>query len=362
MDFFITSQVGVNLEIYNQFNSNGLDTTRLTPDKYLEGILKNDRIILARAITLVESLREEDEQDSNTLIDKILPYTGNSVRIGITGSPGVGKSTFIEVFGKYITSENKKIAVLTIDPSSQITKGSILGDKTRMEDLSRNKMAFIRPTSSGNALGGTANKTREVMLLCEAAGYEVIVVETVGVGQSEVAVKNMTDFFLLLVLARAGDELQGIKKGIVEMSDAIVITKADGNSMKDAERARVEYQQALHYTDDSPKGTKKVLMCSALTGEGIAEIWKTIMEYITASKLSGYFDENRLGQMQWWFHENFQQMITRDVSRNPEVVKARELLLMQIRNKTISPQSAALKLLETYHKYYLKDRSGKNAQ
>ena len=204
---------------------------RLTSDQYATGILSGDRVMLGQAITLIESNLENDKALSVEVLEKIMPNTGNAFRLGITGAPGVGKSTFIEAFGKYVTEQGKKIAVLTIDPSSQLTKGSILGDKTRMEELSKNPMAFIRPTASGNTLGGVANKTREVLLLCEAAGHEVIIIETVGVGQSEVTVKNMVDFFLLLMLAGAGDELQGIKKGIMEITDAMVITKADGDNI-----------------------------------------------------------------------------------------------------------------------------------
>ena len=214
---------------------------RLTADEYIAGIIAGNRIILSRAITLIESQLENDREIAQKVLEKILPHTGKAIRIGITGVPGVGKSTFIEAFGKHITTNNKKIAVLAIDPSSQCSKGSIMGDKTRMEELAHDDSAYIRPSPSGNILGGVANKTRETMLLCEAAGFEVIIVETVGVGQSETLVKGMVDFFLLLMLSGAGDELQGIKRGIMEMADAIAITKADGDNCKNSKNACGKY-------------------------------------------------------------------------------------------------------------------------
>ncbi|MEQ8425385.1 MAG: methylmalonyl Co-A mutase-associated GTPase MeaB, partial [Cyclobacteriaceae bacterium] len=228
--------------IYNQAQS----ASRLTTDAYIKGILAQDRVVLSRAITLVESQLTSDQFLAEDLIQTLLPKTGNAIRIGITGIPGVGKSTFIESFGKYLTAIGKKLAVLAIDPSSQRTKGSILGDKTRMEELSKDDNAFIRPTSAANALGGVSDRTREAILLCEAAGFDVIIVETVGVGQSEIAVRSMVDFFLLLLIGGAGDELQGIKKGIMEMADGVVITKADGDNTKRAQQAQTDYQHALH--------------------------------------------------------------------------------------------------------------------
>lgn len=253
---------------------------RLTTEEYATGIVSGDRIILAKGISLVESSIPEDQKQSAELLAKLNHKTGNSIRIGITGVPGVGKSTFIEAFGKHITSLNKKIAVLTIDPSSQLTKGSILGDKTRMDELSKNPLAFIRPSASGSTLGGTTGSTRECILLCEAAGYEVIIVETVGVGQSETGVKNLVDFFLLLMLAGAGDELQGIKKGIMEMADAVVITKADGDNIKRAKGAQADYQHALNLFTDNISGWKpKVLTSSALEHKGIKEVWAAILSF-----------------------------------------------------------------------------------
>src|SRR5690349_8544610 len=275
--FFIRGQVSSKFRnLASILKHSVLNNSRYSPHQYRNGIFSGDRVTLAKAITLVESSLPADQSLAAEVLDEIIPRTGNSIRIGITGIPGVGKSTFIEALGKQLTQE-KKVAVLTIDPSSQLTRGSILGDKTRMEELSKNPNAFIRPTASGNTLGGVASKTREALLLCEAAGYDVIIVETVGVGQSEVAVKNMVDFFLLLVLAGAGDELQGIKKGIMEMADGIVITKADGDNVKHATEAQAEYQHALHLSSGSPsRWQPKVLTASAILNEGLDDIWKMI--------------------------------------------------------------------------------------
>jgi LAO/AO transport system kinase len=301
---------------------------RLEPQKYVEGILKGDRILLSKAITLIESALPEDNELAEEVLSTIIPYTGKSIRIGITGVPGVGKSSFIESFGKHITSLDKKLAVLTIDPSSQRSKGAILGDKTRMEMLSVDPNAYIRPSASGSALGGVAQKTRETMLLCEAAGFEVIFIETVGVGQSETSVNGMVDFFLLLMLAGAGDELQGIKKGIMEMADSIVITKADGDNLRKAERARIEYQNALHLFPHSKTGWyPKVLLCSALEDSGIKEIWQMIEDYFTHIKHKGYFEVKRKEQNIAWMHHLVKDALTnrffnsdviRDMIKNEE--------------------------------------------
>ena len=263
---------------------------RLSPDAYIKGILANDRIILSRAITLIESQLSEDRKLAEKVLEGILPNTGNAIRIGITGVPGVGKSTFIEAFGKYITTQNKKIAVLAIDPTSQRTKGSIMGDKTRMEELAHDPLAYIRPSPSGNTLGGVANKTRETMLLCEAAGFDIILVETVGVGQSETVVKGMVDFFLLLMLSGAGDELQGIKRGIMEMADAVVITKTDGDNIQKAKNAKMEYIHALHlYPPTQNNWYPPVLTCSALQQTGLTEIWEVMMEFSKLMQQNGYW-------------------------------------------------------------------------
>lgn len=324
--------------------------SRLSIQEYATGILSGDRVVLGKAVTFVESNLHEDQQQVSLLVEKIIQYTGNSIRIGITGVPGVGKSTFIETFGKYITTLGKKIAVLTVDPSSQLTKGSILGDKTRMEELSKNPLAFIRPTASGTTLGGVAKRTREAILLCEAAGHDVIIVETVGVGQSEVAVKNMVDFFLLLMLAGAGDELQGIKKGIMEMADAVVITKADGDNIKSATEAQAEYQHALHLLPPSSTGWKKeVLTCSALQNIGIEKIWQLITEFQKKSISSGYFIENRVQQTITWFHDYLDQLLKMDLKRFPKIGKEMADLENQVAHQKISVQSAAHHLLASYH-------------
>jgi LAO/AO transport system kinase len=326
-----------------------LNNSRLTVQQLKDGILSGDRVILARAITLVESSLTTDQQSAHALMDSILPYTGKSIRIGITGVPGVGKSTFIETFGKYVTGHSRKIAVLTVDPSSQLTKGSILGDKTRMEELSRNKSAFIRPSASGDTLGGVAGKTREAMLLCEAAGFDVIIIETVGVGQSEVAVKNMVDFFLLLMLAGAGDELQGIKKGIMEMADAVVITKADGDNVKNSTQAQAEYQHALHMMAQKHSGwTPKVLTCSAITGTGIDAVWKMVSDFQEKTLITGRFESNRVHQNIAWFNDIFNQLLQQDFFK-AGLSQLRSDLEIRVREQNISPNHAAARLLEAYH-------------
>ena len=254
------------------------------------GIFNGDKSTLARAITLVESTKKENLEKANIIIEKCLVKSTDSIRIGITGVPGVGKSTFIEVFGKQLTSQGKKVAVLAIDPTSTQTQGSILGDKTRMQELVKDANAFIRPSPSGSSLGGVTRKTRETIILCEAAGYDVILIETVGVGQSETAVHSMVDFFLLLKLPGAGDELQGIKRGIIEMADAIVINKADGDQIKNARNAAIEFSRALHLYPPKENGwSPKVLSCSAIENKGLAEIWVMISNYISQSKKDEFF-------------------------------------------------------------------------
>lgn len=290
---------------------------RLTKEEYLDGLLKGERVILGKAITLIESNLESDKILAQELLNDILPYTGNSIRLGITGVPGVGKSTFIESFGKSLTSKNKKIAVLAIDPTSQRTHGSIMGDKTRMEELAHDSLAFIRPSPSGNTLGGVANKTRETMLLCEAAGFEVIIIETVGVGQSETVVKEMVDFFLLLMLAGAGDELQGIKRGIMEMADGIVITKADGDNQQKANNARMEYLHALHLFPPAENGwNPPVLTCSAVENTGLDEIWEMITEYSDKMKNCGFWKNNRHQQNLIWFYSYIKQNLEDNFFKN----------------------------------------------
>lgn len=322
----------------------------MNPDQYAQGILAGDRIMLARAITLMESTLPEDQTTARLLLKKVESKTGNALRIGITGAPGVGKSTFIEAFGNLITSKKNKVAILTIDPSSLLTRGSILGDKTRMAELSKNPNAFIRPTSSSSFLGGVAGHTREAMLLCEAAGFNIILIETVGVGQSEVMVRNMVDFFLLLMLAGAGDELQGIKKGVMEMADAVVVTKADGDNAPHATKAQAEYQHALHLLPASSSGwIPKVLTCSAIKGTGIDEIWKMIQSYQKKTSESGYFDENRTRQNITWFQDHFHQLLNQDYLKFPGLKKVIDSANRDIREGKTTPHQAAEMLLDAYH-------------
>ncbi|MFY0689464.1 MAG: methylmalonyl Co-A mutase-associated GTPase MeaB [Cyclobacteriaceae bacterium] len=275
-----------------------------TVEDFANEILSGNRFVLSRAITLSESKKPTDRDFSNELLNRLLPATGNSVRIGITGIPGVGKSTFIDAFGTYLTNQGKKLAVLSIDPSSKKTKGSILGDKTRMAQLSNDVNAFIRPSPSGNHLGGVAQRTRETMLLCEAAGFDVIIIETVGVGQSETAVKDMVDVFLLLMLSGGGDELQGIKRGIMEMTDIIAINKVDGDNVKAGQRARQQYEQALHLFPGNENGwTVPVMTTSAIDAQGLEEIWIQMEHFFISTKANGWFDQNRNDQKLKWFKE-----------------------------------------------------------
>ena len=306
-----------------------------------QGILAGDRRTLARAITVAESTLPGDQELTDQLLRKILPSTGKSIRIGITGVPGVGKSTFIETFGKHVTAGGKKLAILTVDPSSQKTGGSILGDKTRMEHLSRNTDVFIRPSPSGLALGGVTSRTRETILLCEAAGFNVIVIETVGVGQSETEVRNMVDFFLLMMLAGAGDELQGIKKGIVEMADGIVINKADGDNIKAARQAQADAAQALHMLPPPASGWKiQVLTSSALEDRGIDDIWRMIRDFEHQMKRSGYFDEQRRLQIVRWFDERVEGRLKMLLSE-PKIQSIRADLIRQVSDGALMPAEAA---------------------
>ena len=328
-----------------------MNNSRLTIAEYRDGLFSGDRIILSKAITLIESNLPNDQKMAGQLIEQIISKTGDSIRIGITGVPGVGKSTFIETFGNALTTEGKKIAILTIDPSSQLTKGSILGDKTRMASLSKNSNAYIRPTASGNVLGGIASRTREAMLLCEAAGFDVIIIETVGVGQSEVNVRNMVDFFLLLMLAGAGDELQGIKKGIMEMADAIVITKADEDNIQNARRAQSDFQHALHLLPSKPSGwITPVATCSALTNQGIADVWKLITKFKNKTTESGFFERQRSDQNVQWFNEYFGQLLLSDFQHNEHVQQIMKGLSLQVHDKQLTPYSAAMQLLLEYKK------------
>lgn len=312
----------------------------------IEAIVKGDITALSRAITLIESTNPEHSEKANRIIKGCLSHTRPSIRIGITGVPGVGKSTFIEAFGSYLTNLGKKVAVLAVDPSSSLSKGSILGDKTRMEDLVKNPNAFIRPSASGSSLGGVARKTRETIILCEAAGYDTIIIETVGVGQSETAVHSMVDFFLLLKLAGAGDELQGIKRGIIEMADAIVINKADGDNVKRAKAAKIEFNRALHLYPEKDSGwTPKVTLCSALKDEGIDNVWSMITEFIEKTNTSGYFNNRRLEQQKYWLLQTIEDRLKTDFYNRAAIKEALEKQLKLIEAGQTTPFAAADVLL-----------------
>ena len=312
----------------------------------VNGIITGDITALSRAITLVESSNPVHLSKANAIINDCLPHANQSVRIGITGVPGVGKSTFIETFGTYLTSLGKKVAVLAVDPSSSVTKGSILGDKTRMEDLVKNQNAFIRPSPSGTSLGGVARKTRETIILCEAAGYDIIIIETVGVGQSETAVHSMVDFFLLLKLAGAGDELQGIKRGIMEMADAIAINKSDGDNIKHAKLAQVEFNRAMHLYPAKPSGwLPKVTLCSALKNEGITELWSLIEDYIKLTQKNHYFETNRKEQNKFWLLQTIEDRLKSDFFNTPIIKKELEIQLKLIDEAKTTPFAAADYLL-----------------
>lgn len=312
----------------------------------VKGITAGNITDLSRAITLVESTNQTHTQKAHDIITACLPYANNSVRVGITGVPGVGKSTFIEAFGTYLTSIGRKVAVLAVDPSSSLSKGSILGDKTRMEDLVKDKNAFIRPSPSGDSLGGVARKTRETIILCEAAGFDTIIIETVGVGQSETAVHSMVDFFLLLKLAGAGDELQGIKRGIIEMADAIVINKADGDNLKAAKSAKVEFNRALHLYPEKDSGwSPKVSLCSALKQKGISEVWDVIQEYLEITSSNHYFEHNRNNQNKFWLLQTIEERLKSDFYKSENIKKALPAQIKLVEEGKTTPFAAAEYLL-----------------
>jgi len=319
----------------------------LSPAEYVEGILSGNRTVLSRAITLVESQRAEHQAIAEEVVSACIRHSGKSIRIGITGVPGVGKSTFIEAFGLSLIEAGRRVAVLAIDPTSQKSKGSILGDKTRMEKLATHEHAFIRPSPSSGSLGGIAPKTREAMLLCEAAGYNAILVETVGVGQSEIAVHSMTDFFLLLMLAGAGDELQGIKRGIMEMADLIAINKADGANRDKARLAQQEYQHALHFFPPHPNGWRpRTLTCSALTGEGIVEIREVIFEFEKKMSKNGWIERQRTEQASYWLRQALEHELLSRFYASEQVKAKLPELDAAVRKGEISPLRAAKALLK----------------
>jgi len=318
----------------------------LSIDDYLKGILRSDITILSKAITIIESNKKEHFDTARAIIDKCLPYSGNSVRLGITGIPGAGKSTFIEAFGNKLLEQGKKIAVLAVDPSSEKSKGSILGDKTRMESLSQKENVYIRPTPSSGSLGGVARKTRETILLCEAAGFDLIIIETVGVGQSETMVKSMVDFFILLMIAGAGDELQGVKRGIMEMANLILINKADGDNIKRAEQALIDIENSLHYFPvDKSSWIPKVYKISSLNKTGLSEVQQTIDNYCKITNKNSYFKENRNNQSIYWMHQILKESILQDFYNDPLIIENLQQVEKLINNNRISSYDAAYKLL-----------------
>jgi len=315
-------------------------------DYYINGIRGKNRRILSKAITLIESSLSEDRKTAGELLEALLPHTGKAVRLGITGVPGVGKSTFVEAFGMYLMEQGLSLAVLAIDPSSSRTGGSIMADKTRMEKLSSEPNAFIRPSPSGGMLGGVAGKTREAMVLCEAAGYDVVIVETVGVGQSETTVASMVDFFLVLMLAGAGDELQGIKKGVLELADAVVINKADQDNIKKAERARKEYENALHLLRPaSPIWSPPVMTCSAIEANGIAEIWSTVTSHREKLMTSGEMEKKRKKQSIDWMWSLVDEGLRFRFQKDKGVKKELPEIAENVENGNMTPTSAANRLL-----------------
>ena len=343
----LTERAGVEQPMQVNPNFRRHKKSELTVDDYVKGILEGNRTILSRAITMIESENPAHIAMAQTIIERCLPHSGNSLRIGITGVPGVGKSTFIESFGGMLTAEGHKLAVLAIDPSSERTKGSILGDKTRMETLSVDPNAFIRPSPSGSALGGVARKTRESIILCEAAGFDVIIVETVGVGQSETVVKSMVDFFLLLMLAGAGDELQGIKRGIMEMADALVINKADGDNLPKAKGAASQYRAALKLFPKNDNGWDvPVEVCSARECFALDKVWQIIKDFVALTKGNGSFEKTRNEQLINIFYHWIEYTLHNRFYNN-ETTQARiEELLPLIQSKQISPYKAAAELTE----------------
>ncbi len=323
----------------------------LTLSEYVEGIEKGNISILSQAVTLVESNKPEHFQLAQQIIDKCVPKSGTAIRLGITGVPGAGKSTFIESLGMHILGQGGKLAVLAIDPSSERTKGSILGDKTRMEQLSTENNAYIRPSPSAGTLGGVAQKTRETIILCEAAGFDTIFVETVGVGQSETSVHSMVDFFLLLMLAGAGDELQGIKRGIMEMADGIAINKADGQNVKRTQIAKTQLVNALHFFPPTDSGWKpEVMTCSAYYHEGVKEVWQMILDYVSFTRGNGYFEGRRKAQSKYWMYESLNSALKSNFYQQEGMQAKIVNQEFKVMNDEMSSFKAARELLEDYFK------------
>lgn len=322
-------------------------------EEYVKGILSGDRVLLSQAVTLVESSLPEHQETAQAIIEQCLSHSGNSIRVGITGVPGAGKSTSIDAFGMHLLEQGHKLAVLAIDPSSERSKGSILGDKTRMEKLSMAENAFIRPSPSAGSLGGVARKTREIIVLCEAAGFDYIFVETVGVGQSETAVHSMVDFFLLIQLAGTGDELQGIKRGIMEMADGIVINKADGDNIDKANMARRQLRNALHLYPLPESGwSPEVLTYSGYYKIGIAEVWEMIHRFIAFVKENGYFDRKRKEQAKYWMFESINEQLRNGFYRDPEIAQLLSRLEDEVLQDRKSSFTAAREALDAYYRIH----------
>ena len=354
-EFKSALKVNPGVEQPSTINENAIKRLKATRQKtfsvqhYVDGILDGNISILSQAITLIESSLPRHHEIGQKVIEQCLPFTGNSVRIGITGVPGAGKSTFIEALGGTITQSGGRLAVLAIDPSSERSKGSILGDKTRMETLCNDPNAFIRPSPSAGSLGGVARKTRESIILCEAAGFDTIFIETVGVGQSETAVHSMVDFFLLLMLSGAGDELQGIKRGIMEMADLIGITKADGENIKKAQMARIQYESALHLFPKPESGwLPQVKTCSSYTQDGIVDIWEAVNDYVDETKKSGYLQSRRLQQAKFWMIQTITEALKDDLFNNPSVQELIKSTEKDVLNDRISSFAAAKKIIDFY--------------
>ncbi len=316
---------------------------------YIDGVLAQNRRIVAKTITLIESSLPSHHEKAKAVVDALLPYAGKAVRIGITGVPGVGKSTYIESFGLQLVKQGHRVAVLAVDPSSSKSGGSIMGDKTRMERLSLEQQAFIRPSPSGGTLGGVARRTRETIVVCEAAGFDVIIVETVGVGQSETTVASMVDFFLVLMLAGAGDELQGIKKGVLELADAVAINKADGNNIGNAKNAKIEYEKALNLLTPSSKiWSPPVLTCSAVTMDGIEDIWQTILDHKKKLEASGELGEKRKRQALDWLWALVEEGLRERFYSNPDVEKSLSEIVEAVEKGETAPTAAAYRLLDLH--------------
>ncbi|MFH1157189.1 MAG: methylmalonyl Co-A mutase-associated GTPase MeaB [Pseudomonadota bacterium] len=315
-------------------------------DDYAQGVLEGKRRSIAKAITLVESSLPDHRRLAAGLMERLLPHTGNAIRLGITGVPGVGKSTFVENLGLYLADQGHRIAVLAVDPSSRRSGGSILGDKTRMEKLAAHDNTFIRPSPSGETLGGVASKTRETMLVCEAAGFDVVMVETVGVGQSETSVATMVDFFLALMITGAGDELQGIKKGVLEVADAIAINKADGDNLKRAQKARLELEIAMHLVNpDSPTWRPPVLTCSSVMNQGTRPVWDTVLEHRRKMKATGEFHERRRKQAMSWMWTLVEEGLKLRFRENQRIVQMIPGIARRVEKELMSPRAAAEELL-----------------